>query len=707
MTARQYTESPPGRQAVSPPNTDWSLETPVRALKGIGPTRAASFERLGVRTIGDLLLLVPRRYEDRRTFRPLGRLRPGELARIRGHVKAVGTARTRRGLPYCEILVEDGSGTLPVRWYRQAYLARLFRRGQAVILTGRLAPYPPRQMVNPEHEIEEADDLQVHSGRIVPVYPLTQGLSQRFLRRLLYELTQAGVPTPDPLPTALRLAHHLPERSAAFKAVHVPAELSDAAAGRRRLAFDEFFLFSVGMLRERQRRAVRPGIAFAVPGGLARRVEAALPFALTAGQTAALQAIRDDMAAPRPMQRLLQGDVGSGKTIVAMLAALTAIGSGYQAALMAPTEILAAQHAERAAALLAPLQVPVVHLAGGTGAAARASALELLASAAPCLAVGTHALLTADVRFGRLGFLVVDEQHRFGVLQRAALQAKGAHPDVLVMSATPIPRSLALVLYGDLDLSTIPDLPPGRRPIETNWLEEAARAGVEADMARCLARGERVFVVCPVVEESAAELSAAVQTAARYHKSALARFGVGLVHGRLSAAEKLATLAAFRAGTIGLLVATTVVEVGVDIPEATLMVIEHADRLGLAQLHQLRGRIGRSDRAARCVVLAERKEITPEAQTRLEAFVKERDGFALAEADLCLRGPGEFFGTRQAGLDGFQVGDLTADLRVLEEARAAAQAALAAAPDLDGDWTAVRAEMERRWTDRLGLGRVG
>ncbi len=707
MTARQYTESPRGRQGLSPSQSAWSLVSPVQTIKGIGPTRATAFERLGVRTIGDLLLLVPRRYEDRRSFQPLGRVRLGEMASIRGQVRTVGTGRTRRGVPYCDLLVEDGSGVLPVRWYRQAYLSRLFRRGQAVILTGRLASYPPRLMVNPEYEIEEAEDAQVHSGRIVPVYPLTQGLSQRFLRRLLYELMEANVPTPDPLPEATRRAHQLPERSAALKSVHSPTEMSDVTTGRRRLAFDEFFLFSLGMLRERQRRAVRPGIAFAVPGDLAGRIAATLPFALTPGQRAALQAIGADMAAPRPMQRLLQGDVGSGKTIVALLAALTAIGSGYQAALMAPTEILAAQHAQRAAALLAPWQIPVVHLAGGTGAAARTTALEMLASDMPCLAVGTHALLTADVRFGRLGFLVVDEQHRFGVLQRAALQAKAAHPDVLVMSATPIPRSLALVLYGDLDLSTIPDLPPGRQPIETIWLDDTDRARVEAEMGRCLGRGERVFVVCPVVEESAAELTAAVQTAARYQRSALARYGVGLVHGRLSAADKLGTLTAFREGKIGLLVATTVVEVGVDIPEATLMVIEHADRLGLAQLHQLRGRIGRSDCAARCLVIADREEITPEAQARLEAFVKERDGFALAEADLRQRGPGEFFGTRQAGVDMFHIGDLTADLRVLEEARTAAQETLAVAPDLTGEWDAVREEMEHRWADRFGLARVG
>jgi ATP-dependent DNA helicase RecG len=315
--------------------------------------------------------------------------------------------------------------------------------------------------------------------------------------------------------------------------------------------------------------------------------------------------------------------------------------------------------------------------------------------------------LQPDVTFGRLGFVVVDEQHRFGVLQRAAIQEKAAHPDVLVMTATPIPRSLALVLYGDLDLCLIDELPPGRRPILTTWVEDADRQRIEAELAARLGRGERAFVVCPVVEESAAELKAALQTADAYRRGPLGRFGVGLVHGRLRSAEKLQAVTDFRGGRVRLLVATTVVEVGMDVPEATAMVIEHADRLGLAQLHQLRGRVGRSSCPAVCFVVADRREISDEARTRLEAFVRESDGFALAEADLRLRGPGEFFGTRQAGLDGFQVGDVGSDLRLLEEARAEATAVLEASPDLDGEWSAVRVATEQRWISHLGLARIG
>lgn len=685
-----------------------TLETPVEHLKGIGPSRAECLARLGIRTVGEALLLVPRRYEDRRALLPIGRLRLGAFQSVAGAVKAVGMGRTRRGIPYAEVMLDDGTGTLLARWYRQPYLARTFRRGQRVILAGRLNPYPPREMINPDHEIQEAADSHYHTGRIVPIYPLTAGLSQRFLRRWLADLVGVWAgKINDPLPRLLLERQKLRSLPEAVRGLHLPDEMEDAAESRQRLTFEEFFLFSLAVLRQRASRAGHPGIAFQVPGDLVQRARSRLSFRLTGAQERALQVIWADMAQPRPMQRLLQGDVGSGKTIVALLAALAAIDGGYQAAIMAPTEILAAQHAERARNLLEPLGVPVVHVTGGLGTAARRDALDRLGDTSACLAVGTHALLQPDVTFGRLGFVVVDEQHRFGVLQRAALRGKAAYPDVLVMTATPIPRSLALVLYGDLDLSVIDEMPPGRRPIVTTWVEEAHRDRIEADLATRLGRGERAYVVCPVVEESAAELKAALQTAEAYRRGPLARFGVGLAHGRLRPGEKLQAVADFREGRVRLLVATTVVEVGMDVPEATAMVIEHADRLGVAQLHQLRGRVGRSSCPAVCFVVADRHEISEEARARLEVFVREGDGFALAEADLRLRGPGEFFGTRQAGLDGFQLGDLGADLRLLEDARAEAMAVLAHSPELDGEWSAVRAAMEQRWKSRLGLAQVG
>ncbi len=713
MTAADYTELRAPRQGLSPalPSSvpsRVSPQTPVRSLRGIGPSRAECLTRLGVRTLGEALQLLPRRYEDRRTFRPIGQVRLGEYQAVAGFVKTVGVGRTRRGIPYCEVLLEDTTGTLLGRWYRQAYLARTFRRGQRVILAGMVNPYPPREMVNPEHEIQEAKDSRYHTGRIVPIYPLTAGLSQRFLRRWLTDLAREHVgKVSDPLPATVRARHQLLPLGRAIENLHLPNEMAGATAGRRRLAFDEFFLFSLGILRQRASRTAHPGIAFQAPNALVEQTREALPFKLTSAQQRALETIWKDMAQARPMQRLLQGDVGSGKTIVALLAALTAIGNGYQAALMAPTEILAAQHAERARRLVESVKIPVVHLAGGMPAPLRRQALALLASDSPCLAIGTHALVQPDVAFGRLGFVVVDEQHRFGVMQRADLQRKAAYPDVLVMTATPIPRSLALVLYGDLDLSVIDELPPGRRPVTTIWLDDGQRPRIEVELKARLSRGERAYIVCPVVEESAVEVKAAVQTADAYRRGPLGIFGVGLVHGRLAPAERAATITAYREGKICLLVATTVVEVGVDVPEATAIVIEDADRLGLAQLHQLRGRVGRSHLPSVCFLVANRRELGQEAQARLEALAREHDGFTLAEIDLKLRGPGEFFGTRQSGLEVFHLGDLATDLHLLEIARAAAAAALTESPTLDGAWAAVRAAMTDRWGARLGLAQVG
>jgi ATP-dependent DNA helicase RecG len=682
-------------------------DTPLQALKGIGPARGAQLDRLGLRVVRDLLYLLPRRYEDRRQFAPIARLRPGEFSCVQGTVTAVGPGRTRRGIPYAELQVTDGSGTLPVRFYRQPYLAKSLRKGARLVLAGRLAPYPPREMVNPEYELLEGEESSLHTGRVVPIYPLSAGLSQRFLRRLVAELAEsAAAEMPDPLPALFREARGLPTLPAAIRGLHLPASPAAAAAARGRLAFEEFFLFSLALLRQRAALVGVDGIPFRVPHPAVEALAAALPFRLTAAQARVLEAIHADMAAPRPMHRLLQGDVGSGKSIVAFLAALGAAANGFQAAVMAPTEILAAQHAERLAPLAERLGVPLVHLAGGMAATPRQTGLRLLATETPLLAVGTHALLQSDVRFGRLGLVVVDEQHRFGVLQRAALGEKGGRPDVLVMTATPIPRSLALVLYGDLDLSVIDELPPGRGTVTTHWLEEEGRARIAGELAARLTAGERAYVVCPVVEESAAELKAAVQTAEEYRRGPLGRFGVGLTHGRQSGEEKLGTLAAFREGRIRLLVSTTVVEVGLDVPEATVMILEHGDRLGLAQLHQLRGRIGRSGRSGVCYVMADRSEVSEEGRQRLEAFVRERDGFALAEADLRLRGPGEFFGTRQAGLDGFRLGDLASDLRLLEEARTAAAAVLAECPELDGPWQGAREAIRSIGGGRLGLAQV-
>lgn len=683
----------------------------VQFLAGVGPKRAELLAKFGVRTVWDALALRPARYEDRRHFQPVAMLHLGTSAVVAAKITGVWAAKTKANVPYVQAMLTDGAGTLRARWYRSMWLLKMLQVGQQIVVSGRLNAYPPVEFVNPEWEILEEGDAPEnghHTGRIVPIYPLTAGITQRWLRAWLADLAEAEVPAiVDPLPKALRERHSLPDLGEALRMLHRPETLEAPHAARRRLGFDAAFAFSLAIQRRRAARVEQVGIAFRVPGLLVDRALATLPFALTGSQHKALEAIWADMARPRPMQRLLQGDVGSGKTIIAFLAALTAIDNGYQAAIMAPTEILAAQHAERAKALCEPLGVLVVHLAGGMRSRERTGELQWLASGLPCLAIGTHALLSADVAFGLLGFVVVDEQHRFGVLQRASLQQKAAHPDVLVMTATPIPRSLALVLYGDLDLTVLDELPPGRIPVTTLWLHGTDRRRLLEVLEPRLQAGERAFIVCPLVsdEESPSDRRAAVQTAEAYARGMLGRFGVGLVHGRLSARDKQQAIADFRLGRIRILVATTVVEVGMDVPEATVMVIEHADRLGLAQLHQLRGRVGRGDRQGVCVVCAEPREISETARARLDALLAEPDGFALAEADLRLRGPGDVLGTRQAGLEGVPLQDLLADPGLLEAARAEAQAALQASPDLDGEWAGVRRMVEDLSTKSLA--RVG
>ena len=684
------------------------LDDPCRFLKGVGPRRAEVLERLRVRTVEDLLLHLPRSYYDRRQLVPVCSLQPGNQACVRVRVESLQARPPWPGRSTHVATVADDTGRLRVVWFN-SWVAEVLRPGNQVVLAGPVVEQRGRlEMRQPEFELLEQETQELlHAGRIVPLYPLTRGVSQKWLRALVRRALDLYLPcVHEVLPETVRNA--MPERRAAFAGVHFPATPEEAEAARGRLKFEELFLFQLLVARRRLHtsRHVR-GVPMQRQRGLHERYLTALPFALTGAQRRVLEDIYADLESGRWMQRLVQGDVGSGKTVIAAAALMLVVGNGWQGAFMAPTETLAVQHAERLAPACESLGVRLDLLTGSRSERDKEILRGRMARGDVDLVIGTHALIQEGVEWARLGLAVVDEQQRFGVLQRGVLQRGAERPHVLVLSATPIPRSLALVLYGDLDLSVIDELPPGRQPVTTVWVQEGERSRVEAELRMRLARGERAYVVCPVVEESAAELKAAVQTADSYRRGPLGVFGVGLIHGRLPPAEKAATIAAFRQGGIRLLVATTVVEVGVDVPEATAMVIEHADRLGLAQLHQLRGRVGRADRAAICFVVADREEVGEEARARLEALVREHDGLTLAEADLRLRGPGEFFGTRQSGLDGFHLGDLTADLSLLESARAEARAALAEAPALDGAWIAVRKAMEKRWAARLVLGHVG
>jgi ATP-dependent DNA helicase RecG len=713
VTQARSPDRPPVPAAL-PPTSPPRLDAPLQYVKGVGPHRAALLERLGLVTVGDALNQFPRRYEDRREFVPFRSLRPGPPQATSGTVWQVAPPPRGRSRIPLKVGFRDPSGFLVALWFNQPYLAQVFKRGQRVVLFGRVLPGARGsrvfEMRQPEFEIVEDDgDGTLHMGRIVPVYPLTEGLSQRGVRALLHRIVnEATAELPESLPDALRQRRGLPGALDAYRAIHFPESLEAAEAARRRFVFEDFLLLQLGLAIRRRRQGRQPGNPIDPPGALVARLGRSLPFALTGAQRRVFAEIRADLARPSPMNRLLQGDVGSGKTVVAAMALLTAVEAGYQGVLMAPTEILAEQHLGTLGALLAPLDVPVALLAAGQRARDREAVLAAVRQGDAPIVVGTHALIQEGVDFHRLGLAVVDEQHRFGVLQRASLRAKGHHPDVLVMTATPIPRTLALTLYGDLDVSVLDELPPGRQPINTQWRSEARRPQIYAFVRRELAAGRQAYVVYPLVEETeASDLRAATAMSEHLQREVFPDYRVGLVHGRLGTEAKEAVMRGFKTGEIHLLVATTVIEVGIDVPNATVMLIEHAERFGLAQLHQLRGRVGRGPERSYCILLASGL-LSEEAKRRLEAMCDSQDGFRIAETDLEIRGPGDFFGTRQAGLPEFRAANLLTDSRLLQEAREEAFALVERDPGLRlVEHQALREALVLRWRERLDLASVG
>ncbi|MCI0545954.1 MAG: ATP-dependent DNA helicase RecG [Candidatus Rokubacteria bacterium] len=693
------------------PSPATGLATPLQFLRGVGPGRAKLLARLGLTTIEDALYHLPARHEDRRQLTPLRRLVPGEIQTASGTI--VGVSPPPRGRPQVPlgVVLRDPTGFLTARWFGQAYLERVFKRGQRLIVHGKVQPgrHGPLELHVKDYElVEEGEDETLHTGRLVPVYPATQGLPQRPLRALEKRLIDEYADrVEDPLPEELRARRRLEPLARALRAVHFPETAAALAAARWRMVFDDFFVFELGLSLRRQREGRRRGLSMQPPGVLGRRLLDSLPFTLTAAQERVWGEIRTDMAQPFPMHRLLQGDVGSGKTVVAALAMLTAIEAGYQAALMAPTELLAEQHAGTLKRLLEPLGVPVVLLTNAVRGRAREALIAATRAGERGCVIGTHALVQRGVGFRRLGLAVVDEQHRFGVAQRAALRRKGESPDLLVMTATPIPRTLALTLYGDLDLSVLDELPPGRTPVRTVWRKPAARPRIY-DFVRKEARaGRQVYVVYPLVEESeSVDLQAATAAAEHLRGEVFPDLAVGLVHGRVSLAERDRVMQEFREGRIAVLVSTTVIEVGIDVPNATVMLIENAERFGLSQLHQLRGRVGRGAARSYCILLS--AAASDEARRRIEAMTSTTDGFKIADADLALRGPGEFFGTRQSGLPGFRVADLLRDGAILETARQEAITLVARDPDLTRpEHRALRAAVLARWRGKLDLASIG
>ncbi|MBI3636492.1 MAG: ATP-dependent DNA helicase RecG [Candidatus Rokubacteria bacterium] len=708
---KSYSTPPKARQTDAPrAGGATGLDTPLQFLKGVGPQRAAALAKKNLHTVSDALHFVPLRHEDRTRLVPFASLSPGQVATCSGTIQGLSPPPPRSRLPFT-VLLRDESGYMAASWFGGAWLGRVLERGQRLVLHGKVGRFQGRlNLQQPDFEIvESGEDDRLHTGRLVPVYSTTEGLTQRPLRTLMWRLVDGFArDVEDVLPPALRERHRLAPLGAALADIHFPASDAAFTTARRRLAFDDFLLLQLGLAILRSRTTRTPGVSMRPRGDLVARLRADLPYRLTGAQERVWTEIRGDMAAPYPMHRLLQGDVGSGKTIVAALAVLTAVEAGYQAAVMAPTEILAEQHYMTFRRLLEPLGVPVTLLTSSLTARDRAARRAAVASGEHAVVVGTHALVQAGVDFKQLGLAVVDEQHRFGVQQRARLRAKGQHADMLVMTATPIPRTLALTLYGDLDVSVLDELPPGRTPIKTLARTEGKRAAIYQFVRDQIAADRQAYIVYPLVEESeAVDLKAATDMARHLQRDVFPNLTVGLIHGRLHVDEKDAIMQRFKAGEIHVLASTTVIEVGIDVPNASVMLIEHAERFGLSQLHQLRGRVGRGPWKSYCVLLHAGR-LTEDAERRIGAMVETTDGFRIADVDLQLRGPGEFFGTRQSGLPEFRVADLLRDAAVLEEARTAATAIIANDPDLrDPAHRRLREQLLTRWRGKLGLASAG
>jgi ATP-dependent DNA helicase RecG len=660
--------------------------------------RPGALRNLGITTVLDLLLHLPRRHEDRREFRPVASAREGELVTLRGTVETIELRRHRGRLSSVRAMVADASGSIEARWWNQPWLAKNLPPGTDVVLHGKVRR---GAIVAPEHEVIRGEDA-LHFGRIVPVYPLTKGVSSPALRRAVHvALERCGPLVGDYLPEAMLQRRGLPGLSESLRRIHFPGSDGELAAARRRLAFDELFFFELAVGAQRKRARSQPGLAHRWSRELDRRIRARFPFPFTAAQDRAVAEILGDLRAPEPMNRLLQGDVGSGKTAVALYAALVCVANRTQVAFLAPTEILARQHHRTIEEILRGAEVRRALLVGATPAAERRELLRGLAAGEVDLVAGTHALLEADVEFSRLGLVVVDEQHRFGVEQRAALIRKGIRPDVLVMTATPIPRTLALTAFGDLDVSVIDELPPGRTPAVTRALTGGRSAPAWETLRGEVARGRQGYVIFPLVEESEeVDAQAAEEGFQRLASGELRGLRLALLTGRAPAAEKERVMAGFRAREIDVLVGTTVLEVGVDVANASVMVVENAERFGLSTLHQLRGRVGRGAGRSFCFLVA--RKWGPDARDRLRVMEETSDGFRIAEEDLRRRGPGEFFGTRQHGLPEFRVADLRRDYELLREAREEAFALLGAVPKPEG-LGPLREELRRRYAGRFAL----
>jgi len=698
------------------------LLTPIQYVKGVGPKLAKLFEKKGILTVEDALYFLPRCYEDRRNLKKMSELKAGRKETGFGEILLSGVAfYQNKKKRVFEVVVGDGSGTTTLKWFHgnERYLRERFKKGRQMIFSGDVKWFnSQREIHHPDVEIVDGDIEKdyLNFKRIVPVYSETEGLYQRTLRRLMNTILEGYADElSSPIPSEIAGRQNLIDFSDAFRRVHFPPEGESMDAlnlqrsdGHRRIIFDEFFFLELGMALKKRGVALETGISFRTEGTLSQKLLNQLDFKLTRAQERVLAEIKADLQKPHPMNRLIQGDVGSGKTVVALLTCLFVLECGYQAAIMVPTEVLAEQHFLNLHRWVEPLGIKVGLLTSSVKSSEREDLYQRIRTGHIQLVIGTHAVIQEAVEFNRLGLAVIDEQHKFGVVQRGLLKKKGESPDVLVMTATPIPRTLAMTLYGDLDVSLIDEMPPGRVPVETKVFPESARAKVYRIVEEEVKKGRQAFVVYPLVEESEKlDLMDATRMAEHLQKEIFPEFRIGLLHGRMKSDEKEAIMTEVQEGRIQILVATTVIEVGIDIPNASVMVVEHAERFGLSQLHQLRGRIGRGRYPSKCILLAQYRS-SEEARIRLRAMEKTTDGFKIAEEDLALRGPGEFFGIRQSGLPDFRVAHVIRDTPILIEARKEAFRLIQEDPDLvHPAHGGLKDLFIKRWRGRMELATIG
>lgn len=662
-------------------NPAWDI--PVRYVKGVGPVKADLFKRLGIETVSDLFYYLPRRYEDRSDICPVADIKPGETRGVIGKVLKINVFTARTGTRILEVSVGDGKRRVSGVWYNQPFLKKLFALGQTVVLYGKCELTKQLQISHPAFEILEGEELKesLDVGRIIPIYSLTENLTQKYVRKVVHRaITAHAGDALDCLPTPVRARRKLVDTKFAVTNIHFPVSPENLERAYRRLVFEEFFTLQA-VMAIRRRKARKKGVKHEVAEGLMEDFRRLFPFEFTDAQMRCIKDIEDDMTASKTMYRLLQGDVGSGKTVVAMYAMLLAAANGYQAAIMAPTEILARQHYVTISKALMPVGVNVRLLVNGIDAASRETIKRELLEGEADIIVGTHAIIQEGIEFSKLGLVVIDEQHKFGVDQRKALLSKGKTPDTLVMTATPIPRSLAMTVYGDMDISLLREKPAGRESVITYCVGEEKRDEIYAFVREEVAKGRQAFIVCPRVKQTGtSDLKSVEDTYESLSKGVFSDLKMAHIHGRMKMGEKKKIMEKFRDGGYDVLVATTVIEVGVDIPNVTVMVVEHAERYGLAQLHQLRGRIGRGKHASYCVLISEPG--TEASEERLAVMAETDDGFRIAEKDMDIRGPGEFFGTRQSGLPEIRFGDIVKDFSIMEEAREDAFALVKEDPDL-------------------------